>query len=166
MKYFIGIHIPKDYKHKIELLRAEFRFFSTEPHITIVPPPSLPDNDSFIKNTVEVCRKTEKFHIKLGSLEQFGRRVLYVSVDSPELTALYNNLFQSLGLKKEARDYTPHLTVIKERRNRKIDIDIARKRTEVKLPEFSEYDLNSVTIYRQPKERFIYVPYMQIPIGR
>ncbi|MGB4437677.1 MAG: hypothetical protein WBJ13_00325 [Sedimentibacter sp.] len=47
MKYFIGVPIPKNYKNKIEMLRAEFRFLTTEPHITLVPPPALPDDDSF-----------------------------------------------------------------------------------------------------------------------
>jgi len=48
MKYFIGLQIPKDYKFKVEMLRANFNFFTTEPHITLVSPPDLPDDDYFI----------------------------------------------------------------------------------------------------------------------
>lgn len=166
MKYFIGAPIPGNYKNKIEMLRAEFRFLTTEPHITIVPPPALPDDDLFIKSVIEVCKKTKAFKIKLGHLGQFGNRVLYVSVDSPELIKLYDNIFETLKLEKENRGYTPHLTVVKQRPKRSIDIDSVKKRAEIKLTPSPEYTLNSIVIYHQPKERFIYVPYMEIPLGQ
>ena len=166
MKYFIGAPIPGGYKNKIEMLRAEFRFLTTEPHITIVPPPALPDNDIFIKNVIEVCRSTPPFIIKLEHLGQFGHRVLYVSVNSPELINLYENIFATLKLEKEKREYTPHLTVVKERPKRPIDIYEIKKRAEVKLIPPPEYTLKHITIYHQPKERFIYVPYMTVPLGK
>ena len=166
MKYFIGAPIPENYKNKIEMLRAEFRFLTTEPHITIVPPPALPDDDSFIKDVLEVCKKTEAFKIKLGHLEQFGNRVLYVSVNSPELIKLYENIFDSLKLEKENRGYTPHLTVVKQRPRRPIDVETVKKRAEIKLTSYPEYTLNSIVVFHQPKERFIYVPYMEIPHGQ
>jgi 2'-5' RNA ligase len=166
MKYFIGAPIPGVYKNKIEMLRAEFRFLTTEPHITIVPPPALPDDDIFIKNVIEVCANTPPINIKLGHLGQFSNRVLYVNVDSPELIKLYENIFGALKLEKEKRGYTPHLTVVKERPKRPIDIDEIKKRAEVKLLPPPEYTLKYITIYHQPKERFIYVPYMQVPLGK
>lgn len=166
MKYFIGAPIPENYKNKIEMLRAEFRFLTTEPHITIVPPPALPDDDSFIKEVLEVCKKTKAFKIKLGHLEQFGNRVLYVSVNSPELINLYEDIYESLKLEKENRGYTPHLTVVKQRPRRPIEIETVKKRAEIKLTSSPEYTLNSIVVYHQPKERFIYVPYMEIPLGQ
>lgn len=166
MKYFIGAPIPKNYKNKIEMLRAEFRFLTTEPHITIVPPPALPDDDCFIGSVVEVCRNTESFKVKLGQLAQFGNRVLYVSVDSLELVKLYENIYESLSLKKEDRGYTPHLTVVKQRPRRPIDIGMVKQRAASKLLPSLEYTLKSIVVYHQPKEKFIYVPYMEIPLGQ
>ena len=166
MKYFIGAPIPNNYKNKIELIRAEFRFFTTEPHITIVPPPALPDDDFFIKSLVEVCKEAKSFKVKLGHLEQFGNRVLYVSVDAPELINLYENIFEALKLEKEARGYTPHLTVVKQRPRRPIDIDNVKKRAAAKLVPSHEYILNSIVVYHQPKENFVYMPYMEIPLGQ
>ncbi len=166
MKYFIGAPIPENYKNKVEMLRAEFRFLTTEPHITIVPPPSLPDDDSFIKSVVEVCNKTKPFKIELGQIGKFGNRVLYVSVNSPELLKLYTNIFEKLNMVKGRRGYTPHLTIAKERPRRPIEIDTIKKRAEIKLIPAPEYILKSIIIYHQPKERFIYVPYMKIPLGR
>jgi 2'-5' RNA ligase len=166
MKYFIGAPIPEKYKNKIEMLRAEFRFFTTEPHITIVPPPSLPDDDSFVKDVVEVCRNTKPFRVSLGHLEQFGNRVLYVDVNSPELIKLYDNIFSKLKLEKESRGYTPHLTVVKQRPKRPIDIYSVREKAEVRLIPAPAYTLKSIVVYHQPKERFIYVPYMEIPLGQ
>lgn len=164
MKYFIGASIPENYKNKIEIVRAEFRFLTTEPHITIVPPPALPDDESFIKEVIEVCKKTPTFKVKLNQLGQFGNRVLYVGVQSLELIKLYENIYESLNLEKEKRGYTPHLTVVKQRPKRPIDIERVKERAEIKLIPTPEYTLNSITIFHQPKERFIYVPYMEIPL--
>lgn len=166
MKYFIGASIPKSYKNKIEMLRAEFKFLTTEPHITIVPPPSLPDDDSFIEQVIKVCQSTKPFSIKLNSLNQFGNRVLFVGVDSPDLIKLYEDIFQNLNIEKESRGYTPHLTIVKQRPRRPIDIEKVKTRAEIKLIPAPKYTLNSITIYHQPKEKFIYVPYMEIPLGQ
>ena len=163
MKYFIGAPIPKIYKNKIEMLRAEIRFFTTEPHITLVPPPALLDDDSFIEKVVEVCKTIEPFNVKLNNLDQFGNRVLYVSIDSPKLVNLYKKLYENLNLKEEKREYTPHLTIVKQRPRRPVDLDRIRKRAEIKLIPTLEYTLNSIIVYCQPKEHSIYVPYMEIP---
>lgn len=165
MKYFIGAPIPKIYKNKVEMLRAEFRFFSTEPHITLVPPPALPDDDIFIERLIEVCQTIKPFNVKLNNLDQFGNRVLYVSVNSPGLIDLYENIYEKLNLEKEKRGYTPHLTLVKQRPRRPIDIEKIRKRAEMKLIPSPEYTLKSIIVYYQPKERSIYVPYMEIPLG-
>lgn len=163
MKYFIGIPVPETYRNKIEMLRAEFRFLTTEPHITLVPPPALPDDDSFIEKAAEVCRNTKPFIIKLEDLCQFGNRVLYVKVNSPELIKLYERIYAALNLEKEKRGYTPHLTVVKQRPNRPVDIEKIRARAEKKLSSSHEYTLKSIIVYHQPKERFMYLPYMEIP---
>lgn len=161
MKYFIGAPIPKIYKNKIEMLRAEIRFFTTEPHITLVPPPALLDDDSFIEKVVEVCKTIEPFNVKLNKLDQFANRVLYVSIDSPELVNLYKKLYENLNLQEKKREYTPHLTIVKQRPRRPVDLDSIRKRAEI-IPTL-EYTLNSIIVYFQPKEHSIYVPYMEIP---
>lgn len=166
MRYFIGATVPENYKNKIEMLRAEFRFLTTEPHITIVPPPSLPDEDSFIKEVIGICGKTEPFDIKLGGLGQFRSRVLYVEVNSPGLINLYDNIYKALNLKEEKRGYTPHLTIVKQRPKKPVDIEKVRKEAEVKLIPSAEYTLKSITVYHQPKERFIYIPFMEIPLNQ
>ncbi len=165
MKYFIGASIPNSYKNKIEMLRAQFKFLTTEPHITIVPPPALPDEDYFIKDLIEVCKNTKPFKIKLNRLGQFGNRVLYVNVISNELIDLYENIYDKLSLEKEKRGYTPHLTIVKQRPKRLIDIEAVKKGAEIKLIPCPEYTLKSIVVYHQPKEKFIYVPYMEIPFS-
>lgn len=166
MKYFIGASIPKNYKNKIEMVRAQFRFLTTEPHITIVPPPALPDEDTFIKNIIEVCKATKALNIKLNTLGQFGNRVLYIDVQSPDLINLYENIYKTLNLEKEKRGYTPHLTIVKQKPKRPIDIETVKSKAEIKLLPAPEYILKTITIYHQPKEKFIYVPYMEIPLGQ
>lgn len=165
MKYFIGAPIPNSYKNKIEMLRAEFKFLTTEPHITIVTPPALPDEDTFISDLIKVCKNIKPFNVKLEKLGQFSNRVLYVNVYSNELINLYENIFDNLNLEKENRGYTPHLTIVKQRPKRPVDIDEVKKRAEINLIPYPEYTLKSIVVYYQPKERFIYVPYMKIPLG-
>lgn len=164
MKYFIGVPIPKYYKTKIEMLRAEFKFFTTEPHITLVPPPSLTDDDSFVKTVIETCKNTESFDVKLKGLGQFGNRVLYVSVNSPGLISLHDKIYESLNLQSEKRAFTPHLTVVKQRPGRQVDIEAIKKKAGIKLIPYPEFKLNSIVVYEQPKEKSIYVPYMKIPL--
>lgn len=165
MKYFIGIPIPKAYKSKLEMLRAKYKFFTTEPHITLVPPPALPDDDSFIKDVIEVCKKTKPFEIKLDGLDQFSNRVLYISVKSPELINLYNETYYRLNLEKEKRGYTPHLTIVKQRLGRPIDIERIKKNAEISLKPYPNFMLKSLVIYHQPKVKSIYIPYMEIPFN-
>lgn len=165
MKYFIGIPIQKKYKNKIEMFRAELRFFTTEPHIKLVPPSALPYDDSFIKQVVEICKRTHKFNIKLDELSQFGNRVLYVNIDSPELIKLNEKIYDSLNLEKEKRKFVPHLTIFKQRIGKPADIQLIKKRAEKKLSSSFEYTINSIVIYKQPKEKFIYIPYMKIPFS-
>ncbi|NLB32840.1 MAG: hypothetical protein GX818_03625, partial [Tissierellia bacterium] len=85
----------------------------------------------------------------------------YVSIDSPELVNLYKKLYENLNLQEEKREYTPHLTIVKQRPRRPVDLDSIRKRAEI-IPTL-EYTLNSIIVYFQPKEHSIYVPYMEIP---
>ena len=165
MKYFIGAQIPENYKNKIEMLRAEFKFFTTEPHITVIPPPLLPDEDTFIKDLIKLCNETAPFKINLNNLGQFGNRVLYINVDSPHLIELYDKINNTLNFKKEKRGYTPHLTIVKKRPGRTIDMERVKKRAEIKLIPATEYTLKSITIFYQPKEHSIYIPYMEIPFG-
>lgn len=166
MKYFIGIPIPKNFKNKIELLRAKFRFFTTEPHITLIPPPSLPHEDTFIKDLIEVCKNARPFNIKLHNLAQFGNRVLYVKVHSPELIALNKNLYEKLNLKRKKREFIPHLTIVKQRPGRIVNIENIRKLSRRVLPPYPEYTIDSLIIYYQPVEKSIYIPYMVIPFGK
>lgn len=164
MKFFIGVPIPKNYKSKIEMLRAEINFFSTEPHITLIPPPALPDDDSFVKKIIALCKNTKSFQITLDKLGQFGKRVLYIGVNSPELIQLHDIIYDELNLEREKRAFTPHLTVVKQRPGRSVDIEAIKKRAETMLIPCPKFNLKSIVIYIQPKEKSIYVPYMVIPL--
>jgi len=166
MKYFIGLQIPKDYKLKIEMLRANFNFFTTEPHITLVAPPALPDDDCFIDEIVAICKRTQPFNVNLSQLGQFGKRVIYIDVNSTELIKLNEHIYEELNIVKDTRGFTPHLTIVKQRPNKPIDIDFIKKRAEKQFPAPFNFTSNSIVIYQQPKEKSIYIPYMRIPLGR
>ena len=165
MKYFIGVPIPKPYRDKIDAIRAEFRFFTTEPHITLIPPPSLPDDDTFISPLAGLLRGKDKLKVSLTGTGHFGSRVLYVSVQCPELSKLHDDIQAALGLPDEGRQYTPHLTIAKQRPGRPIKLKDFEERVKAVLPPYTEFNLSFLVVYKQPKEKSIYLPHMRIPLG-
>ncbi len=166
MKYFISLQIPNNYKNRIEMLRAEFNFFTTEPHITLVPPPDMPDDEFFIKEMIEICKTTQPFIVKLEQLGHFRNKVLYIGVNSSKLINLHEQIYERLNLNKEIRKYVPHLTIVKHRPGRPINIDSIKKRAEKIIIPAPSFNVNSLLIYQQPKEKSIYLPYMRIPFGQ
>lgn len=164
MKYLIGIPVPKNYKNKIEMIRAEFRILTTQPHITLVPSSALPSDDSFIKDVIEICKETKPFNIKLDKLEELGNRALYINASSSELISLHHKIYSALNIENKKKEFNPHLTIIKQRPTRPINLEKLKKKTGKHLDILNEFKLNSLVIYRQPKERFIYIPFMEIPL--
>jgi len=164
MKYFIGIRIPKNYKNKIELLRAKYNFFTTEPHITLVPPSHLPNDDSFIKEIIEICKETKQLTINLGKLRQYSNEALYIDVNSPEIASFHEQIYKKLNLIKDTKNFIPHLTVIKQKSRKPINMNLIKKRADNILISAPKFNVDSIIIYQQPKEKSIYLPYMRIPL--
>ena len=82
-----------------------------------------------------------------------------------EMSDLPESVLNAIDAGKEKRGYTPHLTIVKKRPGRTIDMERVKKRAEIKLIPATEYTLKSITIFYQPKEHSIYIPYMEIPFG-
>jgi 2'-5' RNA ligase len=163
MKYFIGLQIPKKNKLRIEMLRAEFKFFTTEPHITLISPALLPNDDSFINKIVEVCKQTQQFYVTFSKLKQFDNKVLYMDVHSPQLVTLHEEILKKLNIVENKKNSISHLTIVKQGQRREINIPEIKKRAEKIILPTTNFSLNSIVIYKQPKEKSIYLPYMKIP---
>lgn len=163
MKYFIGVQVPKEFKNRIEIIRAKFKFFSTEPHITLISPNLLLNDDLFIKDLIRTCKEFGKINIKLESLDNFNNKVLYINVVSPKLIELHYKIHQNLNLEKDTNKFVPHLTIAKHRHNRPINIDRIKTYADLTLHPY-EYNVKSIVVYQQPKEKAIYIPYMKIPL--
>lgn len=166
MKYFIGIQLPESYRKRIENVRDKFNFNSTIPHITIIAPPLLPEDDIFIKDLIDVCSHIEPFEVNLTGLNNFSDRVLYIDMNSDEIINLNKAIREGLNLEEPNKKFIPHLTIVKKRAGRYIDINKARVMSEKYLLPAPKLKVDSIVVYQQPKERSAYRPYIQIPLNK
>ncbi len=164
MRYFIGIGLPKAHRQTVEALRRQLGFSSTLPHITLIPPPDLPDDLGFADQLVPLCQEFSPFTVTPGAADHFGRRVVYIGVDAPPLNELYRQARRVLGLPRETKPYHPHITVVKERPGRPIDFEEALARGQC-LPGLEPFIATGITIFAQPYPRAAYLPDFTMRFG-
>ena len=118
MDHGIAILPPAELSRKIRLLQCQFGDNGIEPHITVKAQGGLGDNLKWFELAKEIARKTPPIHVTLGDIKKFGNEVLYISVDSPGIITLHNEILDKLDLHDEIierffeRDlFTPHLTL-------------------------------------------------------
>lgn len=131
--HFVGVLLPEDVACKIR----EFRSYmnerygcksghGTDPHITLIPPFSLPDdyNDGDVKSAVEdalqkaVKSGTLPFNARISGFGAFEERTLFAHVESDErwtkLRDFFTQSFQTNlpgSVRKSSKIFTPHVTV-------------------------------------------------------
>jgi 2'-5' RNA ligase len=122
MQYFIGIVPPLEYKEKILHFQKKWKSNKVvdlvEPHITIKAQGGLTPDRGWMNGLEQMCAEFSSFRIALREPHFFGEHVLYLSVDSPELYQLHNNIVQLIKPSEEQskkyferEDYIPHLTL-------------------------------------------------------
>ncbi|GAK10238.1 RNA 2',3'-cyclic phosphodiesterase [Geomicrobium sp. JCM 19038] len=127
--YFFGIHVPKETRAMIlanrELQTAILPFKKqTHPsdyHITLKFFGQLSDElrNELIQSASELANKLKPFMINVEGIETFGLRnaprVLYVETKLNQSLAQLQTMIEDeakrLGIAKETRPYTPHITV-------------------------------------------------------
>jgi len=120
-RYFFAVVPPEPTGSIIEAFRARWGHphHNVEPHITVRPPFTWPEDPERILSPVRAaCAGLSPLQARLGAPGRFAGGVLFLSVDSPGLTLLHRAVLQALDplIPVEANrhaggGYTPHLTL-------------------------------------------------------
>jgi 2'-5' RNA ligase len=118
MNFFIGIVPPAVISEDIANIQNRFGNNRLEPHITLRPPVALKDEAKWIEVVEELCKTFPRFTLNLTGTGNFGKRVLFIELQSETLMKLEKQLVNAIApyeqeaQKKEKRkDYHPHLTL-------------------------------------------------------
>jgi 2'-5' RNA ligase len=171
MKYFIGVVPPKNIYDTILNIQSQFGDNRLEPHITLRPPVIVKDVDQWIKEIKTLCATVQSFNIKLPVTDRFGKRVLFISVESPELTQLYKKLgpaikpFEQPG-QEDNRPYHPHLTLGRSWCGfTKEDFDgMQQLADEFVLQKDLSFVVNSIRVYHKPGHTKRYETLIDVPL--
>jgi len=132
--YFIGITLPKELSKSIaeiqqELYQPQRVLLPLTPHITLLEPGllSMLPTTEFIPEVKKLADQFLPFDVSLTRTSSFGRNVFYISVASPELMELQQNLEELLekvtyGRTRPNRPFHPHITLAQAKRGLALSI--------------------------------------------
>ncbi len=126
--HFIGVVSPEDLSDTLSGCRQWMgdRFgcksgFATPFHVTLIPPFGVSEQQDFeglLKALTEVSSRASGFSAQVSGFGAFGDRTVFAHVEpDPRWNLLRDSVFSSVSaavsgrLKKDARPFTPHVTV-------------------------------------------------------
>ncbi|MBS3681281.1 2'-5' RNA ligase family protein [Ornithinibacillus massiliensis] len=176
MQYFIGIVPPDSYKEKVATFRGNWTTHwinkAVEPHITLKAQGGLTPDEKWISKVKKLCEIIEPFHITIGKPKFFFDNILYLSIESDELTALHKKLVQTIApspelIKRyfEMDDFIPHMSLGKTYYGMSTEElqDMARLAGE-KITPYPMFKVDFIRIYREIEPQ-IYEKYIDIPLN-
>lgn len=118
MKYFVGIVPPEEIYLKLLDIQVQHGDNRLEPHITLRPPVTPLDEQAWLRVIEEQAALTPAFDIGLPGTGTFGKRVIFVRVESEGLIALHDIVvsrlkkFEPAANRRDSFDaFHPHLTL-------------------------------------------------------
>lgn len=159
-RWFIGALLPPIISDAIisiqrELINDDAILPPLMPHITLMHPNPLMELSPlhFAPLAKKAAHELLPCEILLGSIGTFNDSVLYISVKSPELTQIHNQLVALLPSKIQSqyfvrRDFVPHVTLAQSRGLNKLSHEIITQFThkiEPLLP--TKFTLQKLTRY-------------------
>lgn len=128
MKYLVGIILPSNINHKIELIQQKYKNdrwnIALPPHITLMPPAkAILSSDKAIKIIEKTVSDVKKFKIEILDVNYFCNyyRTIYAAVEnSSKLKALYKNIISQankIGAIKgpyKSFNFAPHITLLND----------------------------------------------------
>lgn len=164
--YFIGIALPPALDEQIAsyktLLHKEIvhSLRPLVPHITLLHPPSLRgvSSEDLLPEIRKIAPEFLPLTLKLGPIGAFDGTVLYISIESSELTALQSRLVNLIPAKAREiytrREFLPHITLVQAGSPHSLDIDSLSRQTSRNLTLPSYFTVHSVSLFtrRNPRE--------------
>jgi 2'-5' RNA ligase len=124
--YYLAIEPPAHELGRLSALMRRLGDPTPLPHITVVTPPELGPEPTWLGVVEEVATQSEPVTITIGEPRTFDDRVLYLSVDSSAIGALRRQLLEAIEreatgpVARENEAYVPHLTLAIARRGRRL----------------------------------------------
>lgn len=175
MQYFIGISPPKNFSSGVSGFRKKWLNSqideAVEPHITLKAQGGLTPDESWIEDVRKACQKIEPFEVMIGGTAFFGEDVLYLQVDSLELTKLHERLVKAIKPSDEMiaqyfelDQFVPHLTLAKTSYG--LSVQQLKEMAQLASEELDicQFELEFIRIY-QENGNGRYRKYMDIPLG-
>ncbi|RDI45691.1 2'-5' RNA ligase family protein [Falsibacillus pallidus] len=176
LQYFIGIQPPRDYAEKIVHLQKLWKNNRlpevVEPHVTVKAQSGLSADLAWVPSIKEVCQQTSPFKITLGEPAYYAQDVLYLRVESPQLTNLHLRLVEAISppeelIKRyfERENYSPHLTIGQTYWGMSYEElqEMEQKAKDVLAP-FPTFEVQHVQIYEE-YETNKYRKFLEIPLA-
>lgn len=118
--YYLAIEPPAQELGRLSLLMRRLGDSTPLPHVTVVPPPLLPPELTWLERVRDVAARTPPVSMNIGEARRFDDRVLYLAVDSPELGALRRRVLEAIDPTSMQDDFVAHLTLAVARHGKKL----------------------------------------------
>lgn len=109
---FVGLRPPPVVAERARVWQSALRHEITEPHVTLKAPGRL--SGPQIMACTEACRGAAPFRVRIGGVQTFDERVIYLRAEGAGLTAMHRTLVAAVGQAPgefELDGYHPHLTL-------------------------------------------------------
>ncbi|QSX07038.1 2'-5' RNA ligase family protein [Sedimentibacter sp. zth1] len=166
MQYLIGLEIPKNYKSNVLALRESYNFKSTEPHINIISPKMLPDDDSFVSSLIKVCNNIKPFTVNILNIQTFDNKIIYQKIESNSLLKIRNLIIDNLYLTNNKSLYKPNFIIYQKKFLNQHKLLKIKKIAQYYLPANNSYLINSIVVYEQKHKNKPFKPYIQINLNK
>lgn len=174
MKYFIGIVPPEEVYQKLLDIQTQHGDNRLEPHITLRPPVVPSPEQGWLQVVEQQAAAAKPFEVLLPGTGTFGKRVMFVRVESAGLLKLHAELipalkdFEPVTAKKESiDDFHPHLTLGRAWCGFTADdFESMKKMAEGYLLENDvRFVVSALRIYYKPDPQGRYQTYKDVPLA-
>lgn len=110
--FFVGVLPPADLAGRVLAWQARLEHVVTAPHVTLKAPGQF--SGARLAACERACARSPAFEVRLGGVQTFPDRVVYLSASGPGLHALHSGLVAATGQSAgpfELEGYHPHLTL-------------------------------------------------------
>lgn len=170
MKFFIGIVPPTEIFNEIQKIKHESH---SEPHITVKAQAGLDEDLLWLDKIKQVCENFQAFDVKLTEPRYFGEDVLFLGVESEQISTLHKELVKAVSpdpeLSKQYFEwdaYVPHLTIAQRSYGMTYE-QLEEVKAEVRntLYPFPTFNVNFIRVYCKEHRGEAYKKYVDIPLN-
>ena len=166
--YYLALEPPARDLGRLSLLMRRLGDTSPLPHVTVIEPPLLSCDLSWMDAARDVAAHSQPIDVSLAEPRTFGDRVLYLAVDAPELTELRCRLLGAISpagdesCAGDLRPYVPHLTLVVARHGGRLP---TYNTLDPKLLHVDTFTAFELTLFRHEDDHRGYRAWRRFPLN-